>query len=119
MTPKLYAGLRKANDKEKQSSGRDEDKTRIFAAATKLKSGRLTGISWRFGIKFAARWPRSEGARLIEGHLHANLFGGDMQLAAKGRGTLNRGGRNCRWDCTRNFTHFVTVLSLDFLQCSL
>ena len=24
---------------------------------------------------------------------------GDMQLVAKGRGTLNRGGRNCRWDC--------------------
>ena len=22
-----------------------------------------------------------------------------MQLAAYGRGTLNRGGRNCRWDC--------------------
>ena len=25
---------------------------------------------------------------------------GDMQLAAKGRGMLNRGGRNYRWDCT-------------------
>ena len=66
MTQKLYAGLRKANDKEKQSSGRDEVKNgnfmaiwdKICCAAAKLKSGRLTGILWRFGIKFAARWPR-------------------------------------------------------------
>ena len=59
MTPNLYAGLRKANVKEKQSSGRDEVKNGNFlgiwdktccAAATKLKSGRLTGILWRFGI---------------------------------------------------------------------
>ena len=44
---KLYTGSRKANDKENNK-----------AATTKLKSGRLTGILWRFGIKFAARWPR-------------------------------------------------------------
>ena len=53
------------------------------AAVTKLKSGHLMGILWRFGIKFAACWPRKEGACLIEGHLHANLLGGGgMQLAA-------------------------------------
>ena len=32
-----------------------------------------------------------------------------MKLAAKGRGTLNRGGRNCRWDCRDNKQCRVTV----------
>ena len=63
------------------------DKT-CCAAATKLKSGRLTGILWQFGIKFAARWPRKEGARLIEGHLHANLFGGTCNWPLKGGARL-------------------------------
>ena len=53
-----------------------------------LKSGRLTGILWRFGIKFAARWPRKEGARLIEGHLHANSFGGTCNWPLKGGARL-------------------------------
>ena len=41
------------------------------AAAAKLKSCCLTVILWRFGIKFAACWPRKEGARLIEGHFNS------------------------------------------------
>ena len=39
-------------------------------------------------MKFAARWPRLEGARLIEGHFHANSFGGTCNWPLKGAARL-------------------------------
>ena len=43
------------------------------------------------------------GCTLNRGSFVCKIVRGDMQLAAKGRGTLNRGGRNCRWDCIFNY----------------
>ena len=56
----------------------------LLRGRDEVKSGRLTGILWQFGIKNAARWAREEGARLIEGHLHANSSGGTCNWPLKG-----------------------------------
>ena len=41
---------------------------------------------------------------------------GDMQLPAKRRGTLNRGGRKCRWDCSLNSDLREGVSKLDLFH---
>ena len=113
MTPKLYTGLRKANDKKNNQ-----------AAATKQNNGRLLGILGRWprigpiwdkiccaGVTMLKKWPLNGnfmaiwdkiccmlaalgGYTLNRGSFACKFVRGDMQLAAKGRGTLNRGGRN-------------------------
>ena len=72
------------NDKEKQSSGRDEVKNRNFMAIWDKICCTLAALG---------------GCTLNRGSFACKFVQGDMPLAAKGRGTLNRGGRNCRWDC--------------------
>ena len=41
-----------------------------------------------------------EGCTHSRGSFACKIVRGDMQLAAYEKGTLNRGGRNCRWDCS-------------------
>ena len=67
MTPKLYTGLRKANAKEKQSSGRDE----VKSGPSKLK--------WPLNGNFMAIWDKI-----------------CCTLATLGGCTLNRGSFACK-----------------------
>ena len=68
--------------------------------------GRDEVKKWPLKGNFMAIWDKIccmlaelGGCTLNRGSFACKLVRGDMQLAAKGRGTLNRGGRNCRWDC--------------------
>ena len=70
-----------------------------FKSNWPLTNGCLRTHFHRFGANFVDRWPRWTGARLIKVHLHSKSFGG-IEVAAYGRVTLNRGGRNSRFDCT-------------------
>ena len=68
-----------------------------------LKKWPLNGNSMAILDKICCTLAALGGCTLNRGSFACNIFrGGGMQLAAKGRGTLNRGGRNCRWDCICN-----------------
>ena len=54
-----------------------------------------------------------EGCMLNRGSFAFKIVREDMQLATYGRFTLNRDGRNCRWDwdCTCILVYCIGVLS--------
>ena len=70
MTPKLYTGLRKANDKEKNQ-----------AAATKLKSWPLTENFMAICDKICCTLAALGGCTLKRGSFACTIVRGDMQLA--------------------------------------
>ena len=64
-----------------------------------LKKWPLNGNSMAIWDKICCTLATLGECTLNRGSFACKIVQGDMQLAAKGRGTLNRGGCNCRWDC--------------------